>query len=936
MKAKTFLFIFLILLLPSYYTFAQQGDLFLYNYQVPIRNVDNQNHAVIQGNNGLMYFANKRGILSYDGVTWELIKTLYTPYSLAVNKKPAGKVYVGCRESFGYITSDSTGKDTYAAISEGYKDFEEIKKIIIIDGIGYFYSDEALFQVSLKYNQVLREWRPGKRRDFLGIAEFNNKIYINIQDKGLHLVTNNGLVLMPNTQKLGKMYMHASFEFGKSKMLLGMGDNQCYFYDGRNPLKIFGPSSYAYIFGNVVSGGIDLSDEILGISTVSGGVILINKRTYKTENIINYQTGLPDDEVYATCTDSQSGMWICHAEGITRVDLGLPIRIYSSYVGLEGNIETSLKINDSLYVATSDGLFYLSEVSQYEQIESYIKKEQKYFKTIENTTRTVKINEPRGNATLRRYTHSRGGKKENKRKILIDEETKLRKVPTREVGTEVVTAFFRTKEARKAYALQSIPFVYKQVIGLDAKCRQILTYQDKIIVASNLGLYQVVREEEEIFARPILQNVYVNFVYQSKKNPRFFYVCTNDGLIVLALQSTGYSGYWQVINRSDDETNTNINSIVESGNTLWLGGESQVFRMTIDDKGRLSRPRKYSFRRSYSEDVIVQEIRGVPTFILSSGVFSYSPEKDKIFKNPRLQKYFSARSQVLYLQDNYTWVKDFSWQNVNQPRNEDSLRLDFLEFFHSIHDINVDQIKDIWVIDQNLLYRVYNNVTLDSLSKFDIFIKHVFHRPDTLLPLGKDVFQYKKEGVSFTFKMASPFYQSEASIRYQYWLEGLSKEWSDWDTKAIISFPYLPSGKYKLHVRAKNIYGQISDEKIFPFEIEPPFWETTWFYGLQISILVGLLLASFIFNVRGKQSALSYILTFVSIITLFEFLFLLLEPYVEEFSNGIPLFKLGMNILLAVSLAPAERLLKNLMHKPAQRKPIENPSEEAETVREST
>ena len=53
-------------------------------------------------------------------------------------------------------------------------------------------------------------------------------------------------------------------------------------------------------------------------------------------------------------------------------------------------------------------------------------------------------------------------------------------------------------------------------------------------------------------------------------------------------------------------------------------------------------------------------------------------------------------------------------------------------------------------------------------------------------------------------------------------------------------------------------------------------------------------------------------------ITVFEFFILLLEPYVENFSNGIPIFKLGMNILLAISLNPIERLLNRWVQKPAK------------------
>ena len=42
-----------------YLLFSQHGNLYLYNYSIPLPNIDYKNYAVIQDKQGVIYFANK-------------------------------------------------------------------------------------------------------------------------------------------------------------------------------------------------------------------------------------------------------------------------------------------------------------------------------------------------------------------------------------------------------------------------------------------------------------------------------------------------------------------------------------------------------------------------------------------------------------------------------------------------------------------------------------------------------------------------------------------------------------------------------------------------------------------------------------------------------------------------------------------------------------
>ena len=71
----------------------------------------------------------------------------------------------------------------------------------------------------------------------------------------------------------------------------------------------------------------------------------------------------------------------------------------------------------------------------------------------------------------------------------------------------------------------------------------------------------------------------------------------------------------------------------------------------------------------------------------------------------------------------------------------------------------------------------------------------------------------------------------------------------------VIFLPFYPVEKYKLRVRAKNIFGQRSKEEVLEFEIKPPFWETLWFYLLMA--VLGLSIFYTIFKLRTRALRLA-------------------------------------------------------------------------------
>lgn len=71
---------------------AQEGASLLTHF-VESREIENQNWAICQDVNNVMLFANRKGVLSFDGQEWFSTRVPTIPFSMALNPKD-GNIYI--------------------------------------------------------------------------------------------------------------------------------------------------------------------------------------------------------------------------------------------------------------------------------------------------------------------------------------------------------------------------------------------------------------------------------------------------------------------------------------------------------------------------------------------------------------------------------------------------------------------------------------------------------------------------------------------------------------------------------------------------------------------------------------------------------------------------------------------------------------------------
>lgn len=169
---------------------------------------------------------------------------------------------------------------------------------------------------------------------------------------------------------------------------------------------------------------------------------------------------------------------------------------------------------------------------------------------------------------------------------------------------------------------------------------------------------------------------------------------------------------------------------------------------------------------------------------------------------------------------------------------------------HSVSNYeNVLQLRD----KQYLLGTRFGYITvdLDKLTlkpesiRIDKLVAYSFtENTSKTVNLGEDIkIPYKDHNVEFYFSV--PEYDRYLSTVYQYRLDGIYDNWSEWTTSSTKLFENLPYGNYTFKVRAKEGESLQTDIASFSFTINRPWYISNL---MLIVYVFGAILAAFLIH----------------------------------------------------------------------------------------
>ncbi|MCS6905605.1 MAG: adenylate/guanylate cyclase domain-containing protein [Bacteroidia bacterium] len=394
---------------------------------------------------------------------------------------------------------------------------------------------------------------------------------------------------------------------------------------------------------------------------------------------------------------------------------------------------------------------------------------------------------------------------------------------------------------------------FEAIQGLRAEVWALCSTGDALFAATNKGVFEVSQGQ----AVRVVAGV-ANALFYSNKDPHVLYIGFRDGLGTLHRQKN----QWSFVTRHP-EINSEIRKILrDESNTLWLETYANgIIRLAANsppqtlgtESGLPSLTGNKIF--NYQNKILVWTELGAHIFDEQAQLFF----PDTTF--PSEINDLTAVQSLNFLLPEPT--KKGYWVNISLTNDINSLgwiennkyKQRFLRKNFIVDAFYVQQAgKIVWMGSQSELVRFNSTVIEDHAIKNAVIIRNVIVGKGQIIFAGAlhdnqgnlslrqfAIPQIEYANNTIRFGYALPVYKTHAAVEYQYFLEGFSKEWSDFTTETYQTFTNLPEGRYTFRVRARNLYGYLSQEASFHFIILPPWYRTWWAYILWVVSASGLI-----------------------------------------------------------------------------------------------
>ncbi|HUX95373.1 MAG TPA: SpoIIE family protein phosphatase [Bacteroidales bacterium] len=806
---------------------AQEGAVPLTNFQES-REIENQSWAICQNGEGMMMFANRRGIMTFDGQAWDFIRMPAVAYSL-FHCSIDNRIYAGCDNNYGYLEKDEKGFYSYKTLSGDTASVGLIISINATDSTIWFYGETSISRHNLKTNQLEKRFESEGSNGFTGLILTPKNIFINVMSKGLFRIEADTLFPIVTGYLLENREVLFSLPYNNKMVLLGMDNSSLSLFDG---IKFYDYNikDDGYLSDNILTDGIVISDSLYAFSTVDGGAIVVERSTGKLRATVNYLNGLPDDEIYALAADNRTGLWISHQYGLTRAVLGLPAGNFTIYPGLSGNLTGSAWYNNELYISTSEGVFYLDKIRNYGEVMVMVKNERA------NSSPAASViqqkNQTREQPKTKRGLFSRIFSRKESSESVSETAKQVQSVKENKTEPKYVR--------RKVTRLKSLNYRYRKVDGLNDKSKQLVSTPHGILVSTNNGLY-VISDHK---ARIVAKEEYVNHISMKLSGDRYF-VATSDGYFYVTYDV----GRWKT-NFPDRDFKQPLYSITSDGQDyLWAGGYSTAFKIPLSRSTDSADYKTFSVKNDYPNKYITESTNDTIFLFTEGGIYYYQVSSDQFEEYNRGNIHDGSKLKYIFSQPGIPWYNSGSeWVYLPVDNKVNSEEAALLKLFDDIVSITLTD-NYLWIVSgNNQIYRVAMKSNISVKDEFNLFVKSATNEDGIYFSLS-DMKFYRGDNTVY-FELSAPGYYKQNSTQYQYLLKGVMDDWSRWSNSSTITLMPAP-GEYTLQVRAKDLLGNISDIKELRFTIKAPFTQTTAFYVIILAAVLILILL--ITRMRERQ-----------------------------------------------------------------------------------
>lgn len=315
---------------------------------------------------------------------------------------------------------------------------------------------------------------------------------------------------------------------------------------------------------------------------------------------------------------------------------------------------------------------------------------------------------------------------------------------------------------------------------------------------------------------------YITSLFYAKGNKML--IGTSEGLIILNISSTEMKFYTGNSTNLQKYTNNYVTQVFEdSRGLIWVGTREGV--------------------NIYNPENDMLDYLTEKKGLCNNNICGITEDKNKnvwIATSNGLCRIVIQRNHDdgTYIYGLYNYTHDDGLQSDEFNLGAMMVKSDGEVLFGGLNGVNWVRRKS--VDETESLPRVM--LTQLFIGEEEILTGHVY---DGNVPLQQALnessrIELNSDQNTFTIKFAAGNYNQSERLQFMYMMEGLDKDWHDGDAmKHGVTFTDIPSGTYKLHVKAISAEGAVSNqERVIEIVIRKPWFLQWWMLVVYAIVLI--------------------------------------------------------------------------------------------------
>ncbi|TCC90289.1 transcriptional regulator [Pedobacter frigiditerrae] len=353
---RYFFLIFLIAFFPQFYLKAQDpiGLPQVSSYTSLDYKGGTQNWGIAQDRDGILYFANNEGLLTYNGSYWKLYPTPQKTIVRSVKIDDNGKIYIGGQNEIGYFEPNEYGILTYHSlknlIAPKERQFPDVWDIIFNGNEVCFRTVNKIFR--LKNNRI--EVFPTPIA-WVYMGRVGNAVYAQEINIGLKILINGKWEIKCNDKRIITGVVTSVLPYNGDTLLITTLKDGLFLLKGNELInkKTFLDKIF---YNDRINGAMQINKDLYALGTTSSGLFIINRKGTLIRQF-SYSEGLNNSNIRSILLDQHQNLWLGLDDGVSFIAFNSAIKhIYPDRRKQVSSYASRIFAN-KLYVGTSNGVF---------------------------------------------------------------------------------------------------------------------------------------------------------------------------------------------------------------------------------------------------------------------------------------------------------------------------------------------------------------------------------------------------------------------------------------------------------------------------------------------------------------------------------------------------------------------------------------------------